>query len=31
MGKMDLNPGSMPEVTRGYLTEVNWASCKALE
>lgn len=30
-GKMDPNPGSMPEVTRSYLNEINWASCKALE
>lgn len=31
MGKIDPNPGSMPEVTRSYLNEANWASCKALE
>lgn len=31
MGKVDPNPGSMPEITRSYLNESNWASCKALE
>ncbi len=31
VGKMDPNPGSMPEVTRTYLNETNWALCKALE
>ena len=31
MGKVDQNPGTMPEVTRSYLNEANWASCKALE
>jgi len=31
MGKMDPNPGTMPEITRGYLNETNWACCKALE
>lgn len=31
LGKMDPNPGTMPEITRGYLNETNWACCKALE
>lgn len=31
LGKVDPNPGSMPEVTKSYLTEQNWSSCKALE
>jgi len=31
MGKLDQNPGTMPEVTRSYLMEHNWAGCKALE
>jgi len=31
MGKMDPNPGTMPEITRGYLNETNWACCKALQ
>jgi len=31
LGKMDPNPGTMPEITRGYLNEHNWACCKALE
>lgn len=31
IGKMDPNPGNMPEVTRAYLNETNWAMCKALE
>jgi dynein heavy chain, axonemal len=31
VGKMDPNPGQMPEVTKSYLNETNWALCKALE
>jgi hypothetical protein len=31
VGKMDANPGQMPEITKSYLTETNWAMCKALE
>ena len=31
LGKMDPNPGTMPEITRSYLNETNWACCKALE
>jgi hypothetical protein len=31
LGKSEANPGNMPEVTKGYLNEANWASCKALE
>ena len=31
MGKLDPNPGTMPEVTRSYILEANWAGCKALE
>ena len=31
MGKMDPNPGTMPEITRGYLNETNWACCKTPE
>jgi hypothetical protein len=28
---MDPNPGQMPEVTKSYLNETNWALCKSLE
>lgn len=31
IGKMDANPGNMPEVTRAYLNDQNWAMCKGLE
>jgi len=27
---MDPNPGQMPEITKSYLNENNWAMCKAL-
>ena len=31
MGNADPNPGSMPEVTRSYLNEMNWGLVKGLE
>lgn len=31
IGKMDLNPGSIPESLRSFLTESIWASVKELE
>lgn len=31
LGKIDLNPGPIPDVLKNFITEIVWAACKGLE